>query len=69
MDSKYLLTKQQIAERLGVSLSTINSWMKRGILPYYRLSPRCIRFDIAKVDEAIQQMVARQETHPCGLKP
>jgi hypothetical protein len=60
MESKNLLTKDQLATVLNVSLSTINSWMRKGILPFYKLSPRCIRFDMEKVNAAIQTMVESQ---------
>lgn len=31
------LTKREVAERLRKKIRTIDNWMKRGILPYYKL--------------------------------
>ena len=38
------LNKRQVARLLGLSVRTIESLMSRGILPYLKLSERCIRF-------------------------
>ena len=31
------LTKREIAERLRKKIRTIDNWMRRGILPYYKI--------------------------------
>ena len=43
------LTKQQVAQRLNISLRTVDSLMKRGVLPYHKLG-RLVRFQPADVD-------------------
>lgn len=37
------IDKTEVARRAGVTTRTIDSWMKMGILPYYKLSRR-VRF-------------------------
>ena len=34
------ISKSKVAKRLNRSLKTVNNWMKRGILPYYKLGHR-----------------------------
>jgi hypothetical protein len=34
------ISKGKVARRLNRSLKTVNNWMKRGILPYYKLGHR-----------------------------
>lgn len=31
------ITKRDLSRRLGKSLRTIDSWMQRGLLPYYKI--------------------------------
>ena len=39
-DDEKLLTKHQVAERLGVSPITVRDWAREGKIPVVRLSPR-----------------------------
>ena len=43
--SRQLVTKKVIAARYGVSIRTINSWMRRRIIPYIKPSQKMVRFD------------------------
>lgn len=53
--SPLLLTKQQLAEKLGVRARTVESLHLRGAIPSLRISPRCLRFDLAKVRAALER--------------
>jgi len=52
-DSEKLLSKQELAAELGVSLVTLTDWMKKG-LPYLRLHKR-VYFRKSEVLNAMQQ--------------
>ena len=52
-DSEKLLSKQELAAELGVSLVTLTDWMKKG-LPYLRLHKR-VYFKKSEVLNAMQQ--------------
>jgi len=52
-DSEKLLSKQELAAELGVSLVTLTDWMKKG-LPYLRLHKR-VYFKKNEVLNAMQQ--------------
>ena len=40
-----LLTANEVAEFLKVSLSTIRAWCSEGSIPHYKIGLRCVRFD------------------------
>jgi len=50
-----LLSKQELATELGVSLVTLTDWMKKG-LPYLRLHKR-VYFKKSEVLNAMQQTI------------
>jgi hypothetical protein len=52
-DAEKLLSKQELAAELGVSLVTLTDWMKKG-LPYLRLHKR-VYFKKSEVLNAMQQ--------------
>jgi hypothetical protein len=52
-DSEKLLSKQELAAELGVSLVTLTDWMKKG-LPYLRLHKR-VYFQKSEVLNAMEQ--------------
>ena len=53
LESEKLLSKQELAAELGVSLVTLTDWMKKG-LPYLRLHKR-VYFKKSEVLNAMQQ--------------
>jgi len=46
------LTRNELAEKLKVSLPTINDWSKKGILKPYRLG-NLVRFKKSEVEESL----------------
>jgi predicted DNA-binding transcriptional regulator AlpA len=54
-NSEKLLSKQELAAELGVSLVTLTDWMKKG-LPYLRLHKR-VYFKKSEVLNAMQQTI------------
>jgi len=58
-----MLTIKQVAERLGLSMTTVYGWISSGALPHFRLGGKgrrgCIR--VAESD-----LAAFLEAHKCG---
>lgn len=52
--SKYM-TRQQVADYLSITLSTVHSYMNKGILTAYKVNGRTL-FKMYEVDEALQKM-------------
>lgn len=48
-----LLNKEQLALAIGVSPRQVNVMMATRQIPFLRISPRVIRFDIEKVKNAL----------------
>lgn len=52
-DASTLLTAAELAEALKVSRRTIGNFTKSRRIPCLRLGRRCVRYDLAKVREAL----------------
>lgn len=52
-ESPELMTRKEVAEMFGRSLVTVNEWMKKGLLPFYRMN-RKIYFKKHEVMAAMQ---------------
>jgi len=50
-----LLTRKQVAERLGISLPTLNLWTKEGIVPAVRLNSS-VRYRMSDVESAMKDV-------------
>lgn len=50
-----LITRQQTADLLGVSLPTLGQWAKRGIIPSYRIG-NCVRYKREEVINSLKQV-------------
>ncbi len=44
---------EEIAEHLGVSKDTIRNWIKKDVIPYYRIGKQ-YKFRISEVDEWVE---------------
>ena len=49
-----LLKTENLARRLQVQPDTIRRWVRRGLIPVLRVSPKVMRFDLAQVMRALQ---------------
>lgn len=49
-----ILTKKQVAEPFHASIRTINTWMDKGYLPYWRIG-KCIRFRLSDVQKRLDE--------------
>ena len=52
--SKYM-TRQQVADYLSITLSTVHSYMNQGILTAYKVNGRTL-FKAYEVDEALKKL-------------
>ena len=50
-----LLTIKETAKLLGVTESTLKGMIRRGAIPYIKLSPRVLRFDPEELEEYLEQ--------------
>jgi excisionase family DNA binding protein len=48
-----LITRKQVAELLSVSLRTVDRWIARGELPYYKLG-KVVRFKLSDIQERLE---------------
>lgn len=58
-----LVTAEQVAERLQVSLPTIRRWTRAGVLPTVPLPGRVVRYDHAAIDEWVASRAVPAEPH------
>jgi excisionase family DNA binding protein len=58
-----LLTAQDVAQMLGVSIDTIYDWIADGTLPAVRLTSRTLRFTPAAIDEFVESASTRQASN------
>lgn len=54
------LSKQQLATQLGVSPRFIEKLVERKVLPVVRISRRCVRFHLPRVEAALARLEERE---------
>ena len=50
-----LISAASLADLLDVSSRTIRAWQKEGRLPYIKISPGTVRYDVAEVMAALEE--------------
>ena len=50
-----LLKRGQLAKALSVSARSIDNWQREKKIPFIRISPRCVLFDLARVLAALKR--------------
>jgi excisionase family DNA binding protein len=48
------INKEEVARRLGKTLRTVDNWMQRGLLPYYKIG-RSVEFKWSDVESHLSQ--------------
>lgn len=48
------LSKKQVAERFGISVSTVNNYMRQG-MPFYKVGGKLVRFIADEVEIWVKQ--------------
>lgn len=64
-----LLSADEIAERLGVHVSTVRGWIRDGSIPAIRVGPRLLRVRWRDLVEDPKRPSIRQPTSPCSVDP
>lgn len=72
-----LITRQEAAERLAVSVKTLDGLIRRGALPAYRIGPKIVRIDEAEIERYLSgrlvtpqpQKKAEPPARPCRYVP
>ena len=49
---KMYLSKKQVAEKFGISVSTVNNYMRQG-MPFYKVGKKLVRFIYEEVEKWI----------------
>ena len=55
-----LLKRRQLARALSVSARSIDNWQRDKRIPFIKVSPRCILFDLASVLAALKRFEIRE---------
>lgn len=48
------LSKKQVAEKFGISVSTVNNYMRQG-MPFYKMGGKLVRFVPEEVENWMKQ--------------
>ncbi|NJK84777.1 MAG: helix-turn-helix domain-containing protein [Bacteroidales bacterium] len=54
------LTRSQVAERLNISLVTLNTYTKHGKIPAYRIGGRVL-YNVSEVDAALNHVIIKSK--------
>ena len=49
-----LLKKKEVAERFGISVSSVNNYMRQG-MPYYKIGSKLVRFNPEDVEKWLKE--------------
>ena len=71
------LTRQEAADRICISVTTLDRMVKRGALPAYRIGPKILRIDEADLEEYVRShraapiatKKAEPNVRPCRYVP
>ena len=53
-----LIDKRVVASRMGFTVRALDSWMKRGLIPYYKIG-RSVRFKWSEIERHLAAMESR----------
>ena len=48
------LNKKELAERFGISVSSVNNYMRQG-MPYYKIGSKLVRFSSEDVEKWLKE--------------
>jgi len=59
--NEQLVTAEQVAEHFGVTVGTVNAWVRHHRIPCVRPSRRVVRFYLSEVESALRQGVQNND--------
>ena len=65
MAISHLVDAQVVARRFAVSIGTVNRWVRSGVVPFLRPSRRVVRFDLKKVEAALEALSRKEPKDGC----
>jgi len=51
-----LITRKELAKEFKVSSSTIYNWTREKKIPYLKIGPRLVRYNLSEVKESMQHV-------------
>ena len=60
MSQRKHATKREVAREYGVSLRTVDTWIAQKKIPFMKLSPRLVRFDLDAVERALARYTVKE---------
>ena len=54
------LKKKEVAERFGISVSSVNNYMRQG-MPYYKIGSKLVRFNPEDVEKWLKEKVNNEQ--------
>jgi len=51
-----LVKKVELSKRLSVSNRQIDEWIRKRVIPYVKIGPHCIRYDVADVIDELKRI-------------
>lgn len=64
-DIELYISKEQVAQRLGMAARTIGVWSRKGHLPYYKVGGKT-RYKWSEVEDVLRQ---KFRVHPLAISP
>jgi hypothetical protein len=58
--SESLVTKKVVARANSVSTRTVDYWKQRRLIPFVKISARCVRFHLPSVVRALRRLEVRE---------
>jgi hypothetical protein len=59
-DGSRLVNKKAVAKAASVSCRCVDNWMREKRIPFLKLSPRCVRFEINRVLAALRRFELKE---------
>ena len=50
-----LVSADEVAKHFGVTVGTVNGWVRRGLVPFVRPSRRIVRFRLSDIEAALER--------------
>jgi hypothetical protein len=60
--SESLVKKKVVARATSASPRTVDNWMQQRLIPFVKISARCVRFHLPSVLAALRKMEVREAT-------